>query len=80
MSKIFITFISIKKTYSFPDHHHYKEEDFKKIINDKSTQIITTEKDFYRLNEAQKQSCDYVEVELEIENVEDFKKIIKSYI
>ena len=72
--------LDIKKTYSFPDHHHYKEEDFKKIINDKSTQIITTEKDFYRLNEAQKQSCDYVEVELEIENVEDFKKIIKSYI
>jgi tetraacyldisaccharide 4'-kinase len=72
--------LNIKKTYSFPDHHNYSEKDFKKIINDKSTKIITTEKDFYRMNEVQKQSCEYVKVDLEIKNKDKFKEIIKSYL
>jgi len=72
--------LNIKKTYSLPDHHNYSEKDFKKIINDKSTKIITTEKDFYRINEIQKQSCEYVKVDLEIKNKDKFKEIIKSYL
>ena len=72
--------LNIKKTYSFPDHHNYSEKDFKKIINDNSTKIITTEKDFYRMNEVQKQSCEYVKVDLEIKNKDKFKEIIKSYL
>ena len=49
-------------------------------MNNKSTKIITTEKDYYRMNDSQKQSCDYVEVDLEIENKDKFKDIIKSYL
>ena len=32
------------------------------------------------MNKIQKQYCDYIEVDLEIENEEEFKKIIKSYL
>ena len=52
----------------------------KKIIKDRSTKIITTEKDYYRMNDSQKQNCEYVEVNLEIENKDKFKDIIKSYL
>ena len=72
--------MNIKETHSFPDHHDYSEKDFKKIIKDKSTKIITTEKDYYRMNDVQKRSCDYAEVDLEIENKDEFKEIIKSYL
>ncbi len=72
--------LNIKKTYSFPDHHSYSEKDFKKIVNDNSTKIVTTEKDYYRMNEIQKQNCGYVKVDLEIENKDEFKEIIKSYL
>ena len=72
--------LKIKETYSFPDHHNYSEKDFKKMIKDNSTKIITTEKDYYRMNDDQKHNCDYVEVELEIDNKNKFKEIIKSYL
>ncbi len=72
--------LKIKETYSFPDHHDYSEKDFKKIIKDNSTKIITTEKDYYRMNDDQKRNCDYVEVELEIDNKDKFKELIKSYL
>ena len=72
--------LKIKETYSFPDHHNYSEKDFKKIIKDNSTKIITTEKDYYRINETQKQKCEYVKIDLEIENKDKFKEIIKSYL
>ncbi len=72
--------IKIKKTFSFPDHHYYSEKDFDKITQDNNSKIVTTEKDFYRMNEKQKQICDYVEVKLHIENKDEFKKLIQSYL
>ncbi len=72
--------LNIKETYSFPDHHDYTEKDFEKIIKNKSTKIITTEKDYYRMKDSHKQSCDYVEVDLQIENKDKFEEIIKSYL
>ena len=43
-----------------------------------SVKIVTTEKDYSRMNEEQKQSCDYIEVDLEIENKNEFINLIKS--
>ena len=36
--------------------------------------FVTTEKDYYRMNDLQKQICDYVEIELEIEKKMNLKK------
>ena len=72
--------LNVKETFSFPDHHNYSEKDFEKIIGNKSNQIMTTEKDYYRLNNEQKKHCSYIEVILEIDNKNKFKEIIKSYL
>ena len=85
--------IDVLRTYSFPDHHNYSKRDFNEIIGDAflapgpdvvkkndvgSVKIVTTEKDYSRMNEEQKQSCDYIEVDLEIENKNEFINLIKS--
>ena len=49
--------LNLKKTYSFPDHHFYSQKDFDKIIRDNGTKIVTTEKDYYRMNDEQKKNC-----------------------
>ena len=72
--------INVKKTYSFPDHHNYSQKDFDEIIGDNHIKIVTTEKDYYRMNDKQKQSCDYIEVDLEIENKNEFINLIKNKI
>ncbi len=70
--------INVKKTYSFPDHYNYSENDFSKIIDDKNMKIITTEKDYLRMNDRQKQNCEFVKVDLEIENKSEFVNLIKN--
>jgi len=72
--------MNVKKTYSFPDHHDYSQKDFDEIIGDSHIKIVTTEKDYYRMNDEQKQSCNYIEVELEIENKNEFINLIKNKI
>ena len=70
--------LDIKKTYSFPDHHNYSQRDFEQIANDESTKIFTTKKDYFRLNDKQKEICDYVEIDLEIENKHELENLIKN--
>ena len=72
--------LNVKNTFSFPDHHYYSQKDFEKIKKDETTQIITTEKDYYRMNEIQKQSCEYIKVDLEINDKNKFVEIIKSFL
>ena len=72
--------INLKKTYSFPDHYKYTQKDLDEILADKSKKVITTEKDFYRLNHAQQKICDYVEVNLEIEDEDKLMSLIKGFI
>ena len=72
--------INVKKTYSFPDHHNYSQKDFDEIIGNNHIKIVTTEKDYYRMNDKQKLSCDYIEVDLEIENKNEFINLIKNKI
>ena len=70
--------LNLKKTYSFPDHHFYSQKDFDKIIGDNVSKIVTTEKDYYRMNDEQKKNCYCVLVDLEIENKDEFINLIKS--
>ena len=50
------------------------------MLEDKSKIILTTEKDYYRLNDNQKKSCDFIKVNLEIENINKLKNLINQYI
>ena len=42
--------------------------------------IVTTEKDYFRINDEQKKDFEYVKVILEIENKNEFINLIKSKI
>ena len=70
--------LNLTKTFTFPDHHKYSEEDFKLINNENSGMLVTTEKDYYRIDSNQKKKCEFIEVNLEIENIEKFRYLIKS--
>ena len=72
--------INVKETISYPDHYNYSEEDYGFLIKKKEQNVLlaTTEKDYYRLNEKMKESFDYVDVDLEIDNKNEFINLINS--
>ena len=75
--------IKLLKSFAFPDHHNYSDQELKKlqkISTENQAIIITTEKDYCRLNENFKSNCEFVKVNLDIENKKDFINLIKSKI
>ncbi len=75
--------VNLIKTYSFPDHHNYKREELENIVEESKKNhalVVTTEKDFLRLSEESKLICEYVKVDLEIDNKKDFINLLKSKI
>ena len=72
--------IDLIKTYIFPDHHNYSKKDFEIMKKENLNMLVTTEKDFNRMNEEQKKNCNIIEVDLEIENMQKFKELIQSYL
>ena len=72
--------IDLKKTYSFPDHYNYSDKDYSNLLKQDEYDIltITTEKDYSRIKDKMKQNFHYVEVDLEIENKNEFINLIKS--
>ena len=75
--------IDVIKSFSFPDHHNYSNKELdniKKIAIENQAIVITTEKDYCRLNENSKSICKFVEISLEIENKNNFINLIKNKI
>ena len=72
--------INVKKTFSFPDHHNYSDKDYNYLLKLKEQDVllVTTEKDYSRLNDKMKKSFEYVEIDLEIENKSEFINLIKK--
>ena len=72
--------INVTKTFSFPDHHNYSDKDYNYLLKLKEQDIllVTTEKDYSRLNDKMKKSFEYVEIDLEIENKSEFINLIKN--
>lgn len=71
----------ILKSLEYPDHYKYSFSDIKKIkliakkINAK---ILTTEKDYLRLNKSDRQNIGYIKVKLKIFNKSKLIKFIKK--
>ncbi len=68
----------IKKDFEFSDHYQYSEKDLNKIISEAelyNCKIITTEKDFLRLNVSNDRKIKFIKSEL---NIIDEEKLIKS--
>jgi len=72
---------NVSKKIIFPDHHKFSNIDLKKLNYNASRgnlTLITTEKDFFRLNKAQRKNVKFLKIKLEIKNKEKLKKILIS--
>ncbi len=85
------TFISMLKSYDlnivkdieFPDHYKYSKYDIEKIILDSKNQgykIITTEKDFLRLQPKNYKEINFIKSKLEIQNEAEFLQSLTKII
>ena len=71
--------INILKEIEYPDHYTYSDKDINNIITEAENincKIITTEKDFYRLNDKFTNKIKFVKSVLQIQNESEFLDII----
>ncbi len=75
--------IDVVKEIKFPDHYNYSENELKNLINktkQSSTILLTTEKDYFRINQNYRKSMHYLKIAVEIQNrnkfIDEIKKII----
>ena len=70
---------NVTKIKSFPDHYYYSDNDIKNIKTyaaDNDLEIITTEKDWKRLNTEQRLGINFLQISLEFSNVEALSEIL----
>ena len=71
--------LNIPIKMEFPDHYNFKKKDVDKIqeiATKNHLHIVTTEKDYYRLDKSLKDNIHYVKVELDIEKKEKFINLV----
>ena len=75
--------IKLINTFSFPDHYQYTDYDLKKLIKEaknKKAILLTTEKDFLRLDKKYKKKINFLSIKLIINKkklfIQELKKII----
>jgi len=73
--------LMVKQTLSFPDHYNYKKNEILKIINiakKENYTILTTEKDFLRIEEYQFSEINCCKIELEVFEKEKLIELVKK--
>ena len=75
--------IDILEEISFPDHHNYFDEELANLINkakENNSILLTTEKDYLRIEENYKKNINCLKIVVQIENrnqfIEEIKKVI----
>jgi len=67
--------LNVKKTLAFPDHYEFKRSEIQDIFDyakKNEYQVLTTEKDYYRINHLGFNDLEYFKVELKIKNEDEF--------
>ena len=75
--------IDIIEKIKFPDHHKYSDKELKNLSNkikDNDTILLTTEKDYFRINQELKKKIKYLKISIKIENENEFINEIKKVI
>ncbi len=75
--------LDVRNQINFPDHYEYDKDELKKIINTSKKdghEIITTEKDYFRIKEFGLKEIKYLKVKLEIVEKEKFLSHVKNYL
>ena len=71
--------LRVEKKLVFPDHYEFNKKDVLQILDDaknNNLEIITTEKDYYRLKKYNIKQIAYLKIELIIEEMEKLNRII----
>jgi len=75
--------IDILEEINFPDHYNYSGKELENLINktkENNTILLTTEKDYLRIDENYKKNINCLKIVVEIENrnqfIEEIKKVI----
>ena len=75
--------IDVVKEIKFPDHYNYSENELENLINkakENNSILMTTEKDYFRINQNYKKNINYLKMTVEIENLNHFISEIKKII
>ena len=70
---------NISKKTIYPDHYKLTNIDLKELINKSKKEnlvLVTTEKDFFRLNKSQRKNIKFLKIKLEIKDKKNLKKIL----
>ena len=70
---------NVLKDIEFPDHYQYSENDIKKMIQLSSklnAKLLTTEKDYFRINKIFDFQIKYVKTKLNITEINNLKKLL----
>ncbi len=73
--------LNLLNKFSFPDHYKYTNKDLEKLISyskKSDSTLLTTEKDYYRIDDNYKEKVEFIKVEIEIENKNNFINLIKK--
>ena len=76
-------FAALKEFSKFPDHYTYSIKDISKIkefSKKNNLTIITTEKDFLRLNNSEKENIKYIKIKLKVIEEKKFIECINQYL
>ncbi len=69
----------IKKEIIYPDHYKIPNNEIfsiKKVAKKNKLNIITTEKDYFRLDKKQKKGIKFLKIKLKIDNLDKLQKIL----
>ena len=73
--------IDIKRSFRFPDHYNYNEKELNNLINiakRDNTILLTTEKDYYRINKNFRKEINFLKVIVDIKDKDQFIGEIKK--
>ena len=71
----------IKDKFIYPDHYNFSDSDIldiKILAKKKNLNIITTEKDYLRLNKKNRKNIKFLRVDLNIKNLVKFSKFLRE--
>ena len=73
----------LKEVFYYPDHYNFSKTELDNLINKakiNNAVLLTTEKDYYRIDDNYKKNIEFLKIELEIENKNSFIELIKKSI
>ena len=72
----------ISEDIQFPDHYEYTKKDINLIKNKArilNAKILTTEKDYLRIDKRYKKNIDFIKINFKIHDYSHLKKILRNF-